>query len=213
MKNPPVSRIVVRPVSPKSTPFTEIPSRGASQKPLGLMLVRVTRVLELNLLLSSPLKKKIVLQMLGWKTKNKPKGNLSVIHLVGSTGKMKRNNRLRDQPGLCKSLHRCRNLLARKGLPGLTESVCAWSRIELDTNRLRKAHQAINILKGAHLLISDSKRMVGQCKTSDDNGICHHISRHLSWSIPILERHSCILERTTGLRPKTNTLYLWDNLS
>ena len=58
LKNPPVSRIVVRLFSPKSIPFTLTLSRLASQKPRGLTLGRVTKVFETNLELSSPLKRK-----------------------------------------------------------------------------------------------------------------------------------------------------------
>jgi hypothetical protein len=56
--NPPVSRIVVRSVSPKSTPFTLTPSRLVSQNPTGLMLGRLTRVFGSNLVGSSPLERK-----------------------------------------------------------------------------------------------------------------------------------------------------------
>ena len=56
--NPPVSRMVVRPVSPKSASFTLTPSRLASQNPSVLMLGRLTNVFGSNLVGSSPLERK-----------------------------------------------------------------------------------------------------------------------------------------------------------
>ena len=56
--NPPVSRIVVRSVSPKSTSFTLTPSKLDSQNPSVLMLGRLTKVFASNLVGSSPLERK-----------------------------------------------------------------------------------------------------------------------------------------------------------
>ena len=55
--NPPVSRIVVRSVSPKSALFTLTPSRLDSQNPSVLMLGRLTKVFASNLVGSSPLER------------------------------------------------------------------------------------------------------------------------------------------------------------
>lgn len=92
--NPPVSRIVVRSVSPKSTPFTLTPSRLVSQNPTGLMLGRLTKVFGSNLAGSRALERKKRSNHVGWCNEgpDEPKGNLSVIVVVLYTAKSIRDN-------------------------------------------------------------------------------------------------------------------------
>lgn len=73
---PPVSRIVVRPVSPKSASFTLTPSRLDSQNPSVLTLGRLTKVFASNLVESSPLERKKRsnhVTIVQWMTKTNPK--------------------------------------------------------------------------------------------------------------------------------------------
>ena len=119
----PVSRIAVRPLSPVSLPLTVTASVLASQKPCLFTLGTVVKVLESNLVASSPLKKKkkVGLNSMITIETSIPKGDLPVILVVGQTRNLVRDNSISDQASLSKRFNGRQGFLLRESLQCLSK--------------------------------------------------------------------------------------------